>query len=432
MNMEKYNINNEQIRDLLDAFLITPDEMQKELFLKKASAVISKNKRRKQVWIISGLIGIISIFTLLSLELFLPVREPKMVIHSTNSLQTQTQTKIILSNSVIPISKKPNINTTTNNSFTTEQSYTSSSSAFRQDVSQNEIIQNETSKMEEPKPVLQTIIQTEQQINGTETLSQDTTKEEQQNQNNPIPKEKLENKASKLPRKANDWETFVTLFYRPEMIFNIIDNDKYIHNAGIEFTFHPFNPRYVIRTGLGLSFSKGSYEYKIDYNQYLGSYDKLDSISFSIASNGFNLIPHYFFSNEDVYNELLDSYYTKIYKKFIYFQIPLEIGYDFYKRNSFSMGFRTGPTLSLLLNQQSTELILDPSKDKIIQINRITPDRIAANWQYMIGFNMTKVINRVVIEVEPRITYYFNSVYEKGDQTQAPYSFNIRLAVGIK
>jgi hypothetical protein len=222
------------------------------------------------------------------------------------------------------------------------------------------------------------------------------------------------------------------IYYRPEMIFNIIENDKWIHNFGMEFTFHPFNPRYVIRTGFGLSISKGFYEYKVDYNEYLGSYNALDSVTFSLAENNFNLIPTYYFSTSDVYNENLSSYYTKLYRRFIYLQIPLELGYDFYKTGSFSMGVRTGPMLSLLINQQTTDLQLDPGKDKIVQINRITPERIAANWQFMAGFNFTKTLNHVILECEPRVSYYFNSVYEKGDQTKAPYSVNIRFAVGLK
>ena len=49
---------------------------------------------------------------------------------------------------------------------------------------------------------------------------------------------------SKLFTKTlKEWELYVSVFYRPEIIYNIIENDKYIHNAGLEFTFHPFNPK---------------------------------------------------------------------------------------------------------------------------------------------------------------------------------------------
>jgi hypothetical protein len=84
------------------------------------------------------------------------------------------------------------------------------------------------------------------------------------------------------------------------------------------------------------------------------------------------------------------------------------------------------------MNQQSMQLVVEEGKDKIVQINQITPERIAANWQYMIGFNFTAIKNRLIFEIEPKFAYYFNSVYEKGDQTQSPYSANIRFAVGIK
>jgi hypothetical protein len=457
--MEKYNHYDDQLKSMLDGVLFNPDEKQKELFINNAGKLRSKNKKRRAIWILSSLIALVSITTLLYLVLLTPKNVGTGIVKNQNDQNIAT-----------PINHKNNSESISDHqdktpSLTYPQTNTHNDQLAKYIKTNNQItelkieteistpsniINNNNVSSPETEPTIQNLFETienipnfkvdiVEKINNYEPIIENKVNEIRDTFHHPIIENQIgksnnnyTDKKSEYAQIIDDWNIYVSLFYRPEIIYNIIDNDKYIHNAGLEFTFHPFNPRYVVRTGFGISLSQGFYEYQIDYNKYLGSYNKLDSVSFSLASNGFNLIPQYYFSNQDVYNQDLNSYFTKVYRKFIYLQIPLELGYDFYKKESFTMGFRTGPTLSLLMNQQSSQLLIDESKDKIIQINQITPERIAANWQYMIGFNMSKSIGRFIFEMEPRFAYYFNSVYEKGDQTQSPYSFNIRLAIGIK
>jgi hypothetical protein len=457
--MEKYNHYDDQLKSMLEGVLFSPDEKQKELFINNAGKLKSRNQKKRAFWILSSLIALVSTTTVLSLVLLTPKTEVTGMVknqndqHIATSINHKNNSELLSAHQVIsPSVTNPQTNTPidqqlksiiANNEITEQQietkittpsnilNYTNVSSPKTESfdtshsertetvpATQNENIEN----IIHIEPFIETILfENKDTLNGPILKVQD-----------PVTNKNETDKKSEYAKMIDDWNIYVSVFYRPEIIFNIIDNDKFIHNAGLEFTFHPFNPRYVVRTGFGISLSQGFYEYQIDYNKYLGSYNKLDSVSFSLASNGFNLIPQYYFSNQDVYNQDLNSYFTKVYRKFIYLQIPLELGYDFYNKESFTMGFRTGPTLSLLMNQQSSQLIIDENKDKIVQINQITPERIAANWQYMVGFNMSKSVRRFIFEIEPRFAYYFNSVYEKGDQTQSPYSFNIRFAIGIK
>lgn len=221
------------------------------------------------------------------------------------------------------------------------------------------------------------------------------------------------------------------VFYRPELIYNIIENEKLIHNVGFEVQYRFFGNRYSARTGVGLSVSKGYYEYAAEYKPYLGTYSALDSITLTLAANNFHLIPSYHHSERQVYDADTLTFYQKVYKQHIYLQLPIEFGFDFLKTEAYCLGIRLGPTLSILANDKTVNFVFDPGKDQLIQINQITPERVKTNWHFSGGINYSRKLGHFVVEVEPRAAYYFNSVYEKPGNTARPYSFSLRLAIGF-
>lgn len=470
--MKEFNKMEKSIYDIMEGYEVTPSVSQKDIFLKNVLQKKAAQKRKKL-----GFIFIAGFSCLVALSsIFFIHHENSRTIKSNITLQVTSKA---VNSSSISRNETPNVNPVQNtisdrkslkkeliNKPNTNQ-VAKNSIALVQTVSQNEIASTQNVSTTFNQPIVNSNVQSDKSIIVEQkSIIKDTMEniiEVSNEENNPyIPVISLNNNQSEIgiqtqdhldtsksevvvnePNKTKkisafnrffvqDLETSVGVYYRPEVIYNIIENDKYIHNFGIEFKFHPFNPRYEIRTGFGLSVSKGYYEYQVDYNQYLGSYNSLDSVSFTVADNGFNLIPEYHFSNADVYNDYLSTYYTKIYRQHIYLQIPLEMGYDFIKTKKNAIGFRVGPTLSILMNQKPINLQYNAGKDKVVQINRITPDRISANWQLMGGFNFAHYIGHFIFEIEPRITYYFNSVYEKNDLSSSPYSLNLRLAIGYK
>ncbi len=227
--------------------------------------------------------------------------------------------------------------------------------------------------------------------------------------------------------------TIYSLYYRPEMIYNIIEDSKLMHAFGAEFQFKLFDNKYVIGTGVGLSVSEGYYEYAIDYNEFLGTFKKLDSISYSFNEANFQMTQTVHTSESQVFDTATQTDYARVYRQFVYLQIPLTLGYDFVQKENYSIGVRFSSILSILLTNEPIDFQYDAGQNQIIQINQITPERVKTNWQLAAGFNYTHSIgNRFVIELEPRFTYYFNSVYQKSDHTKTPYGFGIRLAVGIR
>lgn len=223
------------------------------------------------------------------------------------------------------------------------------------------------------------------------------------------------------------------LYYSPEWIFNILEANKNMRadNLGLEGTFH-FGP-YSIGTGIGLSISKGTNEIMIGYNDYLGTYKGLDSIVFRWDASHTHLIPVYYYTNKVVFDTSLKLEYSYYEKRYIYFQIPIKLGYDFIRTKIFTLGIRVGPTLSILLQSSAKSASYDLGKNRIVQMNNVTPDRVQTNWQISAGINAgIRLTRRFGLEAEPDIRYYFNSVYEKPDNDKKPWSVGFRLAVLIK
>ncbi len=232
-------------------------------------------------------------------------------------------------------------------------------------------------------------------------------------------------------RATKKWEFSTSLYYTPEWMFNTLEGEKYVNNMGVEGAFQ-FD-RYSIRTGVGLSITKGTNELLVEYKDYLGSYSRLDSITFQWDEKHYHLIPTYYSSNKDVWDSLMKLDYPRITKRYTYLQVPLILGYDIIRQNWITFGIRAGPILSILLESKQLSGEYDPGKNRIIRINQVTPDRIQTNWQVVGGVNTSfRISPRISLEVEPNIRYYFNSVYEKSDATKKPWSAGFRTAFTIR
>jgi cell division protein FtsN len=217
--------------------------------------------------------------------------------------------------------------------------------------------------------------------------------------------------------------------YTPEWMFNTVDlKNKYVHNFGLEF-FYSLE-RYSIRTGAGLSIAQGVSEIAYAYNDYLATYKKLDSISYSFDNQNNRVVPKYYLSDQDIYDTALNTNVSLIEKRYTYLQIPLILGYDLLQTNRYSFGFRAGPMLSVLISEKASDDSYDPGKDKVLSTNNLTPDRIKTNWQAIIGMNAGYRFSPVItFELEPQFKYYFNSVYEKASTIRKPYSFEVRASL---
>jgi hypothetical protein len=217
------------------------------------------------------------------------------------------------------------------------------------------------------------------------------------------------------------------LYYMAERIFNSLDKNKYVNNFGAEGILR-YGP-YSIGIGIGLSITKAYNEMVITTNPYLGSYQKLDSMTYHWDSRHYNLLKTIYTKPQNVYGTTLNYNYYTLSMQYTYLQIPLTLGYDFLEKNWFTLGVRFGPVMSVLLQTRELNTSYDAGKDKIVMINDISPERINLNWQAMAGINAAfRLSHRFILELEPNLRYYFDSVNEKLSPTAKPWSVGIQAS----
>jgi hypothetical protein len=221
------------------------------------------------------------------------------------------------------------------------------------------------------------------------------------------------------------------VYYLPEWMFNTIENNKFVSNFGFDATF--YRGPISIRTGAGISVSKGITKNSVEYNDYLGTYNKLDSITFVFNEAEHDFMPNLFMSSQKVWDSIQKYDSADVIKRYTYLQVPLVLGFDFWQRGSFTAGVRIGTIMSVLLNSKQLSGEYDPGEDQVLGINRISPEQVSINWQALGGFNASvKLTEDFYIEIEPQVKYYYQSIYEKSDMTEKPWSVGVRTTVVYK
>ena len=443
------------IRSSLADYKPLPEAKSKERFLDSATAILAKSKGNSFSWKYLAIAAAI-LFGLMGIVYYYIADNNSQKI---NNELTKTENNIKV-NDRIESSQEINNNTSVdetkeNNTFNTEIIDTPTDEAINKEPNlhstytglqihsnndnNSKNLDNKTfiAKDNANKEIINTNKLTPYSLNDVSQRDQFTSQIIQKTSSNThlyVTADIEEKKRHKRP--YSDQKTLnmaYSLNYSPEFVFNIIESNKIMHNIGADVHFKLFNNKYLIRTGLGASVSKGYYEYAVDYNEYLGSYSGLDSISFEWDENHYHLLPTYYKSEREVFDTAIQTDISRVYKRFTYLRLPLVLGYDFITKETYSLGIRFGPVLSVLLNNKTLSEDYNPDKDKIIQINQITPDRINTNWLLMAGINVGIYSkSKLFFELEPQFSYYFNSVYQKYDSSKPPFSVGIRLSVGIK
>jgi hypothetical protein len=220
-------------------------------------------------------------------------------------------------------------------------------------------------------------------------------------------------------------------YYLPEWMFNTIEGSKFINNFGFEGVF--YRDRISIRTGLGISVSEGVTEKAVEYNAYLGSYNKLDSVTFIFSESSHDFLPNIHMSEEKVWdsNSKLDS--TNVIKRYTYLQVPLVLGFDFWQRGRFTTGVRVGTIMSVILSSNQLSGAYNPGENQVLSINNLSPNQVSVNWQAVGGISASARLSKsIFLEIEPEVKYYYKSIYEKSGNTKKPWSLSIRTAIIYK
>jgi hypothetical protein len=223
----------------------------------------------------------------------------------------------------------------------------------------------------------------------------------------------------------------ISSYYAPEWMFNTIEGGKYVSNFGLDITF--YKGLTSIRTGLGISISKGITENSVAYNEYLGTFNKLDSISFTFDENSYAFYPEIYTSSETVWDSAVLQDSNEIVKRYSYLQVPLVLGFDFWQQGSFTLGVRVGTVMSLMLNSKQLTGAYEAGENLVVGSQKVSPDQLNLNWQAVGGINARiNMSEKMFFEIEPQLKYYYSSIYEKSGFTKKPWSAGARFALGFR
>lgn len=241
----------------------------------------------------------------------------------------------------------------------------------------------------------------------------------------------IKDKLSK-PAETGPEPVFTTgIYYLPEYMFNTVEGGKYISNFGLDFTF--YRGRTSIRTGAGISVSEGLTEKAVEYNEFLGTYNKLDSITFIYNESAGDFYANIHTSSENVWDSLSLYDSTDIVKRYTYLQVPLILGFDFWQKGRMTVGVRVGTIMSVMLKSKQLTGEYSAGANQVVGISQLSPDQVSVNWQAVGGINGTLMLNRrLYLEIEPQAKYYYQSIYEKSGYVKKPWSLGLRTAILYK
>ncbi len=213
------------------------------------------------------------------------------------------------------------------------------------------------------------------------------------------------------------------VYFTPEMIFYPLDEDLNNRSYSVDVNAIYEFSGYLIQSGIGVNWLSDDGNYKIDYNQYLGSYEDVYDVTFDTTGN--EVVPIYHTETVDVYDTISHVTITPTESKYTYIQIPVLFGYG-HTGKRFGWSVKGGPSLSILVHENIADMNMSDSQDKILNIDSELPNRISTNWQFVLAGGLSyKLGNHLSFAVEPVFRYYINSVYDNTNNKN-PYSLGLR------
>ena len=229
--------------------------------------------------------------------------------------------------------------------------------------------------------------------------------------------------------KENNWS--MGLFFTPEMIFHPSESDFNSRSYSLDLNAIYKFSGYLIQSGIGFGFSSDNGNYRIDYNQYLGSYQDVYDVTFDTI-NG-QLIPVYHTETKKVYDTIDHITISPTKRKFTYLNLPVLFGYG-HEGRRFGWNVKAGPSLSVLIHKNVPGANLNDSQNKISYVENELPERLKTSWQFVFSGGVSyKLGNSLNFTLEPVFRYYINSAYEQNHTTlKKPYSLGIRAGFVVE
>ncbi len=210
------------------------------------------------------------------------------------------------------------------------------------------------------------------------------------------------------------------------------DGNSLVHSLGLEGKIK--YGRFSLTSGVGVTYTTAYSNYEVGYNDYLGSYQKLDSITFAYDQKRYNLVPTYYMSESKVWDSVLklDTYQEEV--RYNQLRIPVMAGYDIFQRGRFVVGLKTGVEMLFYLKSNTVaEYEYNTGQNKLVGINQLPDAYTRNNFWFMANISAAyNVGKRIVFEIEPHVKYLLNPDKTSASPAQQEIIPALRSSIKLK
>ena len=188
---------------------------------------------------------------------------------------------------------------------------------------------------------------------------------------------------------------------------------------------------FFVQSGIGA-------EYYSEKGNYSINYESFDSVDYYYDVTSFNIDPNnpdsiiFNLKSTNVYDSVNHLKIEETSNKYLYMQIPLNVGYEIWGNSRFSVKIRGGVIFSWLVYKDEPVVTYHANDVTIVDISNNYPGRRKYNWQWMAGIGLNvRLSKKLIFSVEPVYKQYINSIYTKGSGMDKKLPYSVGLRTGI-
>lgn len=142
------------------------------------------------------------------------------------------------------------------------------------------------------------------------------------------------------------------------------DLNRNAHSISVETSLR--RNRVCVTAGAGIMLTERNQQIQVLLNEYLGTYSKLDSITFSWDADRYHLIPTYYTSETTVFDSNLAIHAYVASNRYTYLKIPVSVAYDVFSYKRWVAGLKAGAEMNFFLDSQHRSGTYSAGMNKVI------------------------------------------------------------------
>ncbi len=204
---------------------------------------------------------------------------------------------------------------------------------------------------------------------------------------------------------------------------------KYWYSVDLSVLFQ--RNRFSVETGLGIGFSKDKIDFSYDYltNELIHTYEYVDSVYYDPVTG----TTEYFTTTVEVYDSIPYSKQSSSETKYTYLQVPLELGYEIWKNEKYSICIKAGITYFTEINRKEIYPVIYLENSRITSYNTYDINRRKEFFRLSGGLEFRWEINsKLRFTGKPTFYYFLNQIYDNEDNRKNPTALGIRFGLYYK